>query len=77
MANLINEEEIPKIILKVLEEDMNKSLEIITTKVIKELENTVRANVAARMIAMTQSDYSLKYDRNELCIRVKMETSNG
>lgn len=76
MAQLINEQEIPKIICKVLEEDMNECLDRITKQVVQDLEDKVRANVAARMIAMAQSDYSMEYMRNELRITVTMETKN-
>lgn len=77
MANLINEKAVEEAICKVLEEDMNECLDITTKKVIAELENKVRANVAARLIALVQSDYSMEYLSNELRIYVRMETNRN
>lgn len=74
MANLINEKAIEECICKVLEEDMNECLERITKQVIDKMHDTVKANVAARMIALAQSDYSIEYMRNELRILVNFKT---
>lgn len=71
MGTLINNLELEKIVAKVIEDDMNESLEIVTAKVVSELRDTVRANVAARMIALCRSDYNMKYDKNELYIKVQ------
>ena len=71
MSNLITPESIEKLTAKVIQEDMNDALEIITQRVIAQMEDTVRANVAARMIALVRSDYNIRYDQRELLIRVK------
>lgn len=71
MGTLINNLELEKIVAKVIEDDMNESLEIVTAKVVSELQDTVRANVAARMIALCRSNYNMKYDKNELYIKVQ------
>jgi predicted DNA binding CopG/RHH family protein len=72
MAKLINEKEVEKLTLQVITEDMNKALDIATKKVISELENTIRRNVAARMIAAVSSEYAFEYFRNELRISVRI-----
>ena len=76
MANLINKLELEKMVAKVLEDDMNECLEKTTAKVISELHDKVKANVAARMIALCQSDYNLMYMQDELNIRVQFKTGN-
>ena len=73
MATLINQIEVEKLTLQVLTEDMNKALDIATKKVVSELENTIRRNVAARMIAAVSSEYALEYFRNELRISVRID----
>ena len=77
MATLINKLELEKIVAKVLEEDMNECLEKVTAKVVSELHDTVKANVAARMIALCRTDYDMRYMRDELSIRVQFNTGNN
>ncbi len=72
MAELINHKALEETVKRVLEEDMNKALEATTKKVVAELEETIRRNVAARMIAMAGSHYSMEYMRGELHIKVKI-----
>lgn len=74
MPSLINAQAVETLITDVLKEDMNKCLEAVTKEVVAKLENQVRANVAARMIALAHSDYSMEYMHGELHIKVKMET---
>lgn len=74
MATLINQEALEECICKVLEEDMNECLNRITKQVIDKMHDTVKANVAARLIALAQSDYSMEYMRNELRISVQFKT---
>tara|TARA_R110000851_G_C13101976_1_gene568679 strand:- start:3694 stop:3921 length:228 start_codon:yes stop_codon:yes gene_type:complete len=75
MSQLINSKAVEELIKRTLEEDMNESLDKIVTEVTDRLKATVHANVAARMIALAQSDYSVEYMRHELRIVVKMETN--
>lgn len=72
MATLIDDETIQKYVLEVLTKDMTDTLDIVTDQVIERMKATVKANVAARMIALVQSDYSMQYDRHELIIKVKI-----
>ncbi len=75
MSNLINQNEVHKLIAEVLEQDMNNTLEAVTNEVINKLKDTVKRNVAARMIALASSEYSLEYRSSELRIKVKLETN--
>lgn len=72
MASYINNDEIQRQVLKVLKDDMNECLEATTNKVVADMKEKVRANVAARMIALIQSDYNMRYMQGELRIFVKI-----
>lgn len=74
MSTLVNHEHAEKIIIEVLQKDMNQCLDKIVDEAVDKLKDTVRANVAARMIALARSDYSMEYLRNELIIKVRLET---
>ena len=74
-TTLINDLAIETLILETLKEDMNTTLNIVTAKVVKEIESTVKRNVAARMIGMISSEYSVEYVRNELRVHIKLESN--
>lgn len=74
MATLINQAEIERLVLKTLQEDMDVALDRATDRVLKEMADTVRRNVAARMIALVSSEYNVEYNHDELRIRVRIES---
>ena len=73
MAQIINHDQVSKLVKDVIEKEMNKALDEATEEVISKLKNKVREKVASKMIALSQSDYSMEYMRNELCIRVRID----
>ena len=73
--SLISPAAVEKMIAETLSVDMNKCLDKAVDDVIDKLKEQVRTKVAARMIALAKSDYNIVYMRNELIIKVKMETN--
>ncbi len=72
MSKYFNHDQLQKAVLEILSKDMNECLDATVDKVVADMKSKVRANVAARMIALVQSDYSMEYMRGELRVTVKV-----